>query len=328
MLTTDQIIAAIPHALLRVDLPGFGPRLEGKVRDIYVRDGQRILITTDRVSAFDRVLGAIPFKGQVLNQLSAWWFEQVSDVVASHVIRVPDPNVTIAHEADALPVEVIVRGYITGVTSTALWTLYSQGVPRPYGLDLPPGLRKNDPLPQPVITPTTKATGGAHDERLTSAEVVERGLVEPKLWDEVQQAALAIFQRGQQVARRAGLILVDTKYEFGLIDGKLALIDEVHTPDSSRFWVLDSYEATRAETGFLGETRFLGDQEPESFDKEFLRLWFVAQGYRGEGQPPAMPPEFIAQVAQRYIAAYERLTGLTFEPGAQPAAERIRRALA
>lgn len=328
MLTTDQIIAAIPHALLRVDLPGFGPRLEGKVRDIYVRDGQRILITTDRVSAFDRVLGAIPFKGQVLNQLSAWWFEQVSDVVASHVIRVPDPNVTIAHEADALPVEVIVRGYITGVTSTALWTLYSQGVPRPYGLDLPPGLRKNDPLPQPVITPTTKATGGAHDERLTSAEVVERGLVEPKLWDEVQQAALAIFQRGQQVARRAGLILVDTKYEFGLIDGKMALIDEVHTPDSSRFWVLDSYEATRAETGFLGETRFLGDQEPESFDKEFLRLWFVAQGYRGEGQPPAMPPEFIAQVAQRYIAAYERLTGLTFEPGAQPAAERIRRALA
>lgn len=328
MLTTDQLIAAIPHALLRVDLPGFGPRLEGKVRDIYVRDGRRILITTDRVSAFDRVLGAIPFKGQVLNQLSAWWFEQVSDVVASHVISVPDPNVTIAHEAEALPVEVIVRGYITGVTSTALWTLYSQGVPRPYGLDLPPGLRKNDPLPQPVITPTTKATGGAHDERLTSAEVVERGLVEPKLWDEVQQAALAIFQRGQEVARRAGLILVDTKYEFGLIDGKLALIDEVHTPDSSRFWVLDSYERTRMGLDTAQTPTRPTEQEPESFDKEFLRLWFVAQGYRGEGQPPAMPPEFVAQVAQRYVAAYERLTGLAFEPGSQPAAERIRRALA
>ena len=336
MLSTDQIIAAIPHALLRVDLPGFGPRLEGKVRDIYVQDGQRILVTTDRVSAFDRVLGAIPFKGQVLNQLSAWWFEQVSDVVANHVIRVPDPNVTVAHEAEALPVEVIVRGYITGVTSTALWTLYSQGVPRPYGLDLPAGLRKNDPLPQPVITPTTKATGpGGHDERLTSAEVVERGLVEPKLWDAVQQAALAIFQRGQEVARRAGLILVDTKYEFGLIDGKLALIDEVHTPDSSRFWVADSYE--RVQAGF--DTAQTGldtaqtptrptDAEPESFDKEFLRLWFVAQGYRGDGEPPAMPPEFIAQVAQRYIAAYERLTGLAFKPGAQPAAERIRQALA
>jgi phosphoribosylaminoimidazole-succinocarboxamide synthase len=329
MLSTDQLIAAIPHALLRVDLPGFGPRLEGKVRDIYVQDGQRILITTDRVSAFDRVLGAIPFKGQVLNQLSAWWFEQVSDVVANHVVSVPDPNVTIAAEAGALPVEVIVRGYITGVTSTALWTLYQQGVPRPYGLDLPPGLRKNDPLPQPVITPTTKATGpGGHDERLTSAEVVERGLVEPALWDEVQQAALAIFQRGQAVARQAGLILVDTKYEFGLIGGKLALIDEVHTPDSSRFWVAESYEATRAETGFLQETRFHRDEEPENFDKEFLRLWFVAQGYRGDGTPPAMPPQFIAQVAQRYMAAYERLTGQPFIPGTQPAAERIQQALA
>ncbi len=318
MLTNDQIIAAIPHALLRVDLSGFGPRLEGKVRDIYVHDGRRILVTSDRVSAFDRVLGAIPFKGQVLNQLSAWWFEQVSDVAANHVVSVPDPNVTVAHEADALPVEVIVRGYITGVTSTALWTLYSQGVPRPYGLDLPPGLRKNDPLPEPVITPTTKASGpGGHDERLTSAEVVERGLVAPALWDEVQQAALAIFKRGQAVARQAGLILVDTKYEFGLIDGRLALIDEVHTPDSSRFWVLDSYEAARD-----------AGQEPESFDKEFLRLWFVAQGYRGDGQPPSMPPDFIAQVAQRYIAAYERLTGLPFEPGVQPAAERIRQALA
>ena len=333
MLSTDQITAAIPHALLRVDLPGFGPRLEGKVRDIYVQDGRRILITTDRVSAFDRVLGAIPFKGQVLNQLSAWWFEQVSDVAANHVLSVPDPNVTIAAEAEALPVEVIVRGYITGITSTALWTLYSQGVSRPYGLELPPGLRKNDPLPQPVITPTTKATGpGGHDERLTSAEVVERGLVAPALWDEVQQAALAIFHRGQEVARQAGLILVDTKYEFGLIDGQLALIDEVHTPDSSRYWVAESYE--RAQTGL--DTAGLDtaqtptrptEQEPESFDKEFLRLWFVAQGYRGEGQPPAMPPDFIAQVAQRYIAAYERLTGLAFEPGSQPAVERIRQAL-
>ncbi|NOZ28299.1 MAG: phosphoribosylaminoimidazolesuccinocarboxamide synthase [Chloroflexi bacterium] len=302
--------------MLRVEVPGLGERIEGKVRDIYVVDGQRVLITTDRVSAFDRVLGAIPFKGQVLNQLSAWWFEQVQDIVPNHVISVPDPNVTIAREAEPLPVEVIVRGYITGVTSTALWTLYSQGVERPYGLDLPPGLRKNDPLPEPVITPTTKATGGAHDERLTSAEVVERGLVPADLWEEIQRAALAIFKRGQEVARRAGLILVDTKYEFGLIDGRPALIDEIHTPDSSRYWVAESYEAVRGT-----------DQEPENFDKEFLRLWFVRQGYRGEGEPPKMPPEFIAQVAQRYISAYERLTGETFIPGEQPAAERIRAAL-
>jgi phosphoribosylaminoimidazole-succinocarboxamide synthase len=317
MLSVDEIIAAIPHALLQVDLPELGPRLEGKVRDIYRVGPRRLLITTDRVSAFDRVLGAIPFKGQVLNQLRAWWFDQLKDVAANHVIAVPDPNVTIAHEAQSLPVEVIVRGYITGVTSTSLWTLYQQGVERPYGLDLPPGLRKNDPLPQPVITPTTKATGGAHDERLTSAEVVERRLVTPEVWAKIQEIALAIFKRGQVVAQSAGLILVDTKYEFGLIDGQPALIDEVHTPDSSRYWLADSYEAVRGTA-----------DEPESFDKEFLRLWFVGQGYRGKGTPPAMPPEFIAQVAQRYISAYERLTGQPFTPGLQPATDRIQAALA
>jgi phosphoribosylaminoimidazole-succinocarboxamide synthase len=317
MLSIAELQTAIPHALSRVDLPGLGPRIEGKVRDIYVVDDRRILITTDRVSAFDRVLGLIPFKGQVLNQLSAWWFERTQDLIANHMLAVPDPNVMIAREAQPLPVEVIVRGYITGVTSTSLWTLYSQGVKRPYGLDLPPGLRKNDPLPEPVITPTTKATGGAHDERLTSEEVIERGLVPPDLWGEIQKAALAIFRRGQEVARKAGLILVDTKYEFGLIDGKPALIDEIHTPDSSRFWVAESYERVRGT-----------DQEPENFDKEFLRMWFVERGYRGEGDPPAMPPEFVAQVAQRYIAAYERLTGETFMPGKQPAEERIRAALA
>ncbi len=317
MLSIAEIIEAIPHALLRVDLPELGPRLEGKVRDIYRLGEQRVLITTDRVSAFDRVLGAIPFKGQVLNQLSAWWFEQLQGVVANHVISIPDPNVTLAREAESLPVEVIVRGYITGVTSTSLWTLYRQGVERPYGLDLPPGLAKNDPLPQPVITPTTKASGGAHDERLTAAEVVERGLVAPELWTDIQQAALAVFKHGQAVARQAGLILVDTKYEFGLIAGRPALIDEVHTPDSSRYWLVENYEAVRG-----------AEVEPENFDKEFLRLWFIGRGYRGEGRPPAMPSDFVAQVAQRYIAAYERLTGQAFVPGAQPAAERIRTALA
>ena len=252
----------------------------------------------------------------MLNQLSAWWFDQTRDIVGNHVIAVPDPNVTVACDAQSLPVEVIVRGYITGVTSTSLWTLYSQGVPRPYGLDLPPGLRKNDLLPEPVITPTTKATGGAHDEQLTTAEVVERGLIEPRLWDLIQESALAIFRRGQSVARRAGLILVDTKYEFGLVNGRPILIDEVHTPDSSRYWVAEGYAAATA-----------NGQEPENFDKEFLRRWFVSQGYRGEGVPPAMPPEFVAQVAARYIAAYERLTGQTFVPGAQPAARRIAAAL-
>ena len=312
MIDRQTILDAIPGALLRTDIPELGERIEGKVRDIYLQEDQRILVTTDRVSAFDQVLGAIPFKGQVLNQLSAWWFRKVKDVVSNHVLTVPDPNVTIGVEADALPVEVIVRGFITGVTSTSLWTLYEQGVDRPYGLDLPTGLSKNDPLPEPVITPTTKATGGAHDERLTSAEVVEQGLVEPKLWDKVQDAALQVFLQGQRVAAEAGLILVDTKYEFGMIDDELVLIDEVHTPDSSRYWIADTY----------------GLGEPQNYDKEFLRLWFVDQGYRGDGPAPQMPDEFIAEVAVRYIDAYERLTGEDFEPGEQPAADRIRRTLA
>jgi phosphoribosylaminoimidazole-succinocarboxamide synthase len=312
MLSKDQILEAVPSALTAVDLAGWGEKQSGKVRDIYSTSGQRVLITTDRVSAFDRVLGAIPFKGQVLNQLSAWWFEQTRDIVSNHVVAVPDPNVTIGREAEALPVEVIVRGYITGVTSTSLWTLYEKGDRTPYGIPLPDGLQRNDALPHPLITPTTKATGGAHDERLTRSEILSRKLVEPSLWEQVEAAARAIFARGQGIARKAGLILVDTKYEFGLIDGKLALIDEIHTPDSSRYWTLDSYQP---------------GLEPESFDKEVLRLWFVEHGYRGEGIAPQMPAEFIAHVAERYISAYERLTGHTFEPGEQPAAERIARNL-
>ncbi len=296
-----------------VDLDGWGEKESGKVRDIYQSGDQRILITTDRVSAFDRVLGAIPFKGQVLNQLSAWWFEQMRDIVDNHVIAIPDPNVTVARSAETLPVEVIVRGFITGVTSTSLWTLYANGERQPYGISLPDGLRKNDALPMPIITPTTKATGGAHDERLTRDEILERGLVEPSLWKQVETAAIAVFTRGQEIARKAGLVLVDTKYEFGLIDGKLALIDEIHTPDSSRFWTLESYAPGK---------------EPANFDKEYLREWFVAQGYRGEGTAPTIPPEVVTHVAERYVQAYERLTGQTFVPGEQPAQQRIARNLA
>ncbi|NWF68844.1 MAG: phosphoribosylaminoimidazolesuccinocarboxamide synthase [Chloroflexi bacterium] len=306
MLKIDALLNA--PVLNGVDLIGWGAKESGKVRDIYHWAGKRILITTDRVSAFDRVLGSIPYKGQVLNQLSAWWFEQTRDIVQNHLLAVPDANVTIAREAQALPVEVIVRGYITGITSTSLWTLYAQGERQPYGVRLPEGLRKNDPLPQSLITPTTKATGGAHDQRLTRAEIIERGLVEKTLWEQVEAAALALFARGQQVARRGGLILVDTKYEFGLIEGRLALIDELHTPDSSRYWQAAAYDAG----GALAH-----------FDKEYLREWFAQQGYRGEGDIPPMLAELRAEVAARYIAVYEQLTGKTFEPGAQPAAARI-----
>ena len=309
MLTHNELLQAIPTALGGVDVPGLGEKMEGKVRDMYRQGDQVVLITTDRISAFDRVLGLIPYKGQVLNQLSAWWFEQTQGILANHVISVPDPNVTIAHAAAPLPVEIVVRGYITGVTKTSLWYLYEQGDRQPYGIPLPDGLHKNDPLPHPIITPTTKAEKGGHDERLTEAEILARGLVSEELWAQVSAAAIALFRRGQLIARQAGLILVDTKYEMGLINGQLALIDEIHTPDSSRYWIADTYQP--------------GGDEPENFDKEFLRKWYAAQGYRGDGIPPTMPDEFIAQVAARYISAYEQLTGTTFVPAEQPAAARI-----
>lgn len=311
-LSAAELQAALPYALQRVDLPNLGPKREGKVREIYEYGDSLILISTDRISAFDRVLGVIPFKGQVLNQLSAWWFEQTRDIVPNHLIAVPDPNVMVVRRANPLPVEVIVRGYITGVTRTSLWTLYAQGERRPYGIPLPDGLQKNDPLPYPILTPTTKAPSGAHDEILTREEILNRGLVSKDLWERIEAIALALFQRGQERARESGLILVDTKYEFGLIDGELVLIDELHTPDSSRFWLAETYAQGR---------------EPESYDKEFVRAWFAARGYRGDGAPPTMPEELIVAAAARYIAAYERLTGQPFVPGEQPAVTRIARHL-
>ena len=312
MLTHDELSAAIPNCLTGTDFPELGHKYEGKVRDVYSRDGERVLITTDRVSAFDRVLAVIPYKGQVLNQLSNWWFEKTADLVNNHVISVPDPNVTIARDADPLPVEVVVRGYITGVTTTSLWYLYEHGDRQPYGIPLPDGLRKNDKLPHPIITPTTKAAKGLHDERLTRQEILGNGLVSLELWEEIEETAVSLFQRGQAIAAQAGLILVDTKYEMGLVDGKLTLIDEIHTPDSSRYWTADSYKP--------GST-------PENFDKEFMRKWYAAQGYRGDGTPPTMPHDFIAQIAARYIAAYEKLTGKVFAPGELPVVERMKRNL-
>ncbi len=310
MLTKEFLRTSIPSALREVSLPGLGERHSGKVRDMYMLpNGRRALITTDRISAFDRVLDVIPYKGQALNQLSAWWFEQAHDIVPNHMLSVPDPNVMIVREAQTLPVEVVVRGYITGVTKTSLWTLYAQGERQPYGIALPEGLHKNDALPEPIITPTTKAEAGDHDERLTRAEILDKELVTPALWAQIERVAIALFKRGQEMAHTGGLILVDTKYEFGLIDGELAVIDEIHTPDSSRYWTLESYQQDPS--------------QPLNFDKEFLREWFAERGYKGDGEPPKMPDDFIAQVAGRYITAYEKLTGTTFVPGEQPAQTRI-----
>lgn len=314
MLTDSDLRRAASVALAEVNLPGLGERRQGKVRDIYsLGDGRRLLVTTDRLSAFDRVLGLVPYKGQVLNQLSAFWFERTSDILPNHLLALPDPNAALVRECQALPVEIIVRGYITGVTTTSLWYHYSRGVRRLYGLDLPEGLRKNERLPQPIITPTTRATGpGGHDERITADEIIERGLVEEGLYRRVEQAALELFARGSEVAARAGLILVDTKYEFGLWQGELYLIDEVHTPDSSRFWRADTYEA-----------RFAAGEEPDNYDKELVRLWYAERGYTGDGEPPPWSTDLAVQAARRYIDVYERLTGLEFVPGAYPVQPRL-----
>ena len=294
-----------------LDLPG---RRVGKVRVSYDLGGdRRLFITTDRLSAFDRIVAAVPSKGQVLNQLAWWWFTTTRHIVANHALVQPDPNVLVAVSASPLPVEVIVRGHITGVTSTSLWRQYAEGNRVIYGYELPDGLAKNTELPSPLVTPTTKADAGAHDEPLTCAEVVSRGLVAPALWEEVQAAALALFDHGRRVAHDAGLILADTKYEFGLdSDGGLLLIDEVHTPDSSRFWEAGSYE-----------DRLRHAQEPESLDKELVRRALADAGYGGDGEPPVLPAELWQATGDRYRHAYERLTGTGFEQGASPIATRV-----
>jgi phosphoribosylaminoimidazole-succinocarboxamide synthase len=313
MVSSQQILAALPLALDETHLPLQG-RKSGKVRDWYWLDGGRTLfVTTDRLSAFDRVLAHVPYKGQVLNQLSAWWFDITRDLVDNAMASVPDPNVAVMRTVKRFPVEIVVRGYITGVTTTALWYRYSLGERNIYGFTFPEGLKKNQALPEPMITPTTKGEEGAHDQRLTYAEVIERGLIDFNTWEKVISSALAIFRRGQEVAARAGLILVDTKYEMGLApDGRIMLIDEVHTPDSSRFWKADSY-AERFEKG----------EEPENFDKELVRLAYTEKGYRGDGEPPSLPDELWIAASNRYISIFEMLTGQTFEPAPYPAEPRI-----
>jgi phosphoribosylaminoimidazole-succinocarboxamide synthase len=305
--------ASLFEPFVEIDLP-LPDRRDGKVRASWsCGERQRLIVTTDRLSAFDRVLAGVPYKGQVLNQLSAWWFDRTADIVANHVIDVPDPNALIAHEARPLPVEVVVRGHITGVTDTSIWGMYSDGARSIYGYDFPDGLRKNTPLPRPIVTPTTKAQRGGHDEPLSCAEVVERGLLSPERWDAVIDAALALFERGVDVGASAGLVLADTKYEFGLTaDDELIVIDEMHTPDSSRWWVAASLDG-----------RLAAGDEPESLDKEVVRRAYADIGYKGDGPVPTVPDEVWSATTARYIDAYERLTGATFEPGSYPVTDRL-----
>jgi phosphoribosylaminoimidazole-succinocarboxamide synthase len=289
----------------------------GKVRDIYLLPDRRILITTDRQSAFDHVLGTIPFKGQVLNRIAQYWFEQTADIAPNQVIAVPDANVTVARELKMLPVEIVVRRYLTGSTDTSVWVNYQKGV-RDFGsVRLPDGMVKNQPFDAPIITPTTKSEG--HDEPISPPQIVARGLVDRDTWEQVERIALSLFARGTELAARQGLILVDTKYEMGLDEaGRITLADEVHTPDSSRYWIKATYEERHAR-----------GQEPESLDKEFLRLWLREQGI-SDDHIPRLDDEIRLQVAERYIDLFERVTGRSFEPelGGLPILERIERKIA
>jgi len=293
-----------------------GPKIAGKVRDIYDQGDRLILITTDRHSSFDRIIAHIPWKGQVLNQISARWFENTKDIVPNHVLATPDPNITVARKCKLVPVEAVVRGYLTGVTDTAIWTRYGKGQRNIGGIELPDGMKKNQKLPQPLFDPTTKEA--VHDRALTPEQMIVEGFVTQDLFDRIKRTALALFARGQDIAARRGLILVDTKYEFGTDEsGALVLIDEIHTPDSSRFWRLDSYA-----------TRFSAGEEPEYFDKEFLRLWFIKNSdpYVDVKLPDA-PEELVQELSRRYIQMYEEIAGQKFQYGEMPILPRIERNL-
>jgi len=305
------------RVLEKTDFKNLGTRRQGKVRDIYTQPDKIILVSTDRYSAFDRNLALIPFKGQVLTQTSKFWFDQTKDIIQNHIISSPDPNVVVVKKGSVIPLEMVVRGYITGVTGTSLWTLYQKGE-RDFGdFTLPDGMKKNQKLENPVLTPTTKSD--EHDKPMATADILKEKIVPEELWKQLAATAIKLFKRGQEVALSRGLILVDTKYEFGLNDeGKLMLIDEIHTPDSSRYWQADSYQE-RINQGL----------EPQNFDKEFLRLWFKEHSnpYEDKVLPPA-PADMVAELSSRYIQIYEQITGQKFETDLQtPIAERIEKNL-
>ena len=283
---------SVQNALAEVVLPGLPNHYRGKVRDNYdLPDGRRVIVASDRLSAFDRNLCAVPGKGQVLTQTARFWFDATADICPNHVVAYPDPNVLIGKRLEMLPVELVVRGYLAGTTSTSILTLYNRGERQMYGVTLPDGLKANQRLPQAILTPTSKAADGDHDAPLSPDEVLAQGLVTPAHWEQLSAYALALFARGQQMAAERGLILADTKYEFGLDEtGAIVLADEIHTPDSSRFWRADTYEA-----------RFEAGQRPDSFDKDFVRAW-VAERCDPYNDPiPEIPAELIARTSAVYI---------------------------
>ena len=287
--------AQLKSTLRETDLPGLGTRYRGKVRDTYAKGDTLVLVTTDRLSAFDRVLTTVPFKGELLNRMAAFWFEKTKDLVPNHLLDVPDPNVAVARRCEALPIEVVVRGYLTG----SLWRDYEAGRHGAYGLPMPEGMKKDQRFPNAIITPSTKAQDGAHDEPISEAEILGRGLVSERDWRRACESALALFDVGQKWAQARGLILVDTKYEFGKQGDALYVIDEIHTPDCSRYWMAGEYQ-----------DRFARGVDQRMLDKENIRQWLIKErGFQGHGEPPQIPDDVRVDLAEKYVAAWEQIVG-------------------
>ncbi|MFB1481425.1 phosphoribosylaminoimidazolesuccinocarboxamide synthase [Corallococcus sp. RDP092CA] len=302
-MNTSALHAQLTHTLRQTDLPSLGTPYKGKVRDTYRKGDTLILVTSDRLSAFDHVLTTIPFKGEVLNRLAAFWFDRTKHIVPNHVLDVPDPNVTVARACQPFSVEVVVRGYLTG----SLWRDYEKGTHTAYGVPFAEGLRKDSAFETPILTPSTKAEYGQHDEPISEAELLSRGLATPRDWARITEAARGLFLEGQKWARTRGLILVDTKYEFGKVGDELYVIDEMHTPDSSRYWVADEYAS-----------RFAKGEDQKMLDKENIRQWLIRErNFSGHGAVPAIPDDVRVDLATKYVAAYERITGtsLALTPG-------------
>ena len=297
----------LPYTLDEFDAGDLGQRYKGKVRENFHLDNEIIMVTTDRVSAFDHVLGTIPFKGQILTEIANFWFEKTRHIVPNHIISSPDPQVLVATKAETLPVEVIVRGYITG----SLWREYEQGINGQYGFMLPEGLKKDQLFDEPILTPSTKAQYGLHDEPIARKDIVNK-IVKESVYAKAEEYAIQLFAAGQKWAAEQGLILVDTKYEFGLVDGELIVIDEIHTPDSSRYWLTDEYES-----------RYEAGEKQNMLDKENIRQWLIEKGFSGEGTPPELTEEIRIFLAEQYVELFEILTGKSFEPMVGDVQERI-----
>ena len=310
MLDEETIKKNLNNTLEETDFPGLGTKYRGKVRDNYVKDGKRIIITTDRISAFDRVLTTLPFKGQILNQLSAFWFEKTKDIVPNAVLDQPDPNVTVFRECKVYPVEMVVRRYLAG----SAWRDYSAGKPIS-GIKLAEGMKKGQKLAEPIVTPSTKADTG-HDEHISKEEIIAKGIVLKETYEQMEKAALALFKEGSEWCLKQGLILVDTKYEFADDNGKLVVVDEMHTPDSSRFWYVDSYDEL-----------FKAGKEQRMLDKEYVRIWLIEQGFMGDGAIPKIPDGVKIEAVSKYNKAYEQITGKKLEISSGKIIERIKKAL-